>query len=251
MIDTHCHLGKDDYEDVSLVIRNMENNIMIVSGVDDNTNLEVLDLCHQYSNVYGTIGIHPTEISSCDEGSLRLLEKYLLDDKIVGIGEIGLDYHYGDEMKELQKYYFEEQLKLAKKYHKTVVIHCRDAVLDTLEILDKMDVKDLKIVFHCYSSSVEVAKILLKYNVMFGIGGVVTFKNSVKLKDVVREIPLSRLLLETDSPYLAPVPFRGMRNEPKNILYVAEAIADIKNISVDDVLCETTSNAIKQFDLNI
>lgn len=251
MIDTHCHLGKEDYDDISMIVSHMGDGYMIASGVNDQTNEEVVALCHQYPQIYGTIGIHPTEVSGCNSDSLKQIASYMNDSKIVGIGEIGLDYHYGDEEKELQKYFFKEQIKLAKRYNKTIVIHCRDAILDTYNLLKEMEVGDLKVVFHCYSSSVEMARRLLEFNVMFGIGGVVTFKNSARLKEVVKEIPLERLLLETDSPYLTPVPFRGEKNEPKNIIYVAQEIASLKKIAVEKVLEQTTLNACVQFDLQI
>lgn len=249
MIDTHCHLGKEDYSDVTEVVHNMGKNYMIASGVNDETNKEVLLLAHSYEQVFGTIGIHPTEVCHSSSKSLKLLEDFLCDPSIVGIGEIGLDYHYGVEEKEVQKKYFKEQIMLAKKYHKTIVIHSRDAMGDTYDILKEMECQDLKIVFHCYNGSLEMARQLLKFPVMFGVGGVLTFKNSIKLKEVVKAIPLEYLLLETDSPYLTPVPFRGQKNEPKNILLVAEEIARIKEVSIEKVLEQTTKNAIFQFDL--
>ena len=165
----------------------------------------------------------------------------------MAIGEIGLDYHYGIEEKELQKQYFKKQLDMARKYRKAVVIHSRDSIEDTYQIMKEY--KDVKMTLHCYSGSVEMAKKFLELNVYFGIGGVVTFKNNRILKEVVKMLPLSRILLETDSPYLTPEPYRGTKNEPKNVLLVAEEIAKIKNITLEEVLKITTENAICQFDL--
>lgn len=245
-IDTHCHLDSRQVDNIEELIKKIENNIIIVSGYDDKSNLEVVNLISKYKNVYGTIGIHPSEINNSD---INIIKKYASDEKIVGIGEIGLDYHYGKEDKELQKQFFIDQINIARKFNKPVVIHSRDASLDTLEIIKNNN--DISYVMHCYSYSLEIAKELLKYNVKLGIGGVLTFKNSKELKRVVNEISLDNILLETDSPWLTPEPFRGKKNEPKNVLLVAEKIAEIKNISKDEVLKITTDNAISKFDLHI
>lgn len=245
-VDTHCHLDSRECNDIERVIKNVENNIIIVSGYDDDSNKEVIDLIEKYPNVYGTIGIHPSEVK---KSNLSIIEKYVNHPKVVGIGEIGLDYHYGKEDKELQIDYFKKQIEIARKNNKTVVIHSRDAALDTLEIIAENP--DVNYVMHCYSYSLEMAKQLLKYHVKFGIGGVLTFKNSKELKKVVESIPLEYLLLETDSPWLSPEPFRGQKNEPKNVILVAQKIAEIKNISLEIVLKITTQNAMCQFNLNI
>lgn len=245
-VDTHCHLDSRECNDIERVIKNVENNIIIVSGYDDDSNKEVIDLIEKYPNVYGTIGIHPSEVKT---SNLSIIEKYVNHPKVVGIGEIGLDYHYGKEDKELQIDYFKKQIEIARKNNKTVVIHSRDAALDTLEIIAEN--LDVNYVMHCYSYSLEMAKQLLKYHVKFGIGGVLTFKNSKELKKVVESIPLEYLLLETDSPWLSPEPFRGQKNEPKNVILVAQKIAEIKNISLEIVLKITTQNAMCQFNLNI
>jgi len=247
MVDTHCHIFNEYYENIDEIINNIGDGILIVSGTNFNDNNEVIELCKKYKNVYGTIGIHPSELNDIDN-TLNFIEDNLNNPKIVAVGEIGLDYHYGKENEELQKQVFIKQIELAKKYNKTIVVHSRDSINDTYNIL-KMFAKDLKIVLHCYSSSLEMANKFLELDVMFGVGGVITFKNSNKLKDVIKNIPLNKILLETDSPYLTPEPFRGKRNEPYNIIYVAKKIAEIKNISVEEVLKITTENAIKQFDL--
>ena len=248
MIDTHCHLCKEDYENVEFIVNNMGHNKMIAAGVNDTTNQEVLELIKEYPTVYGAIGIHPTEVGISSQSSLEWIEDNLKEDKIVAIGEIGLDYHYGIEEKEKQMQFFKKQLDLAKKYNKPVVIHSRDAIEDTYNIMKEY--KGVKMVLHCYSGSVEMAKRFLELDVYFGVGGVLTFKNSRILKDVVSFLPLDHILLETDSPYLAPEPFRGSKNEPKNVLLVAETLASIKGISVEEVIDITTKNAFSRFDLN-
>lgn len=250
-IDTHCHLSKKDYNNLEEVINEMEKNIIIVSGYDRESNFELIDLIDKYSHVYGTIGIHPGEIDDKIEENLEFLEKNINNVKIVGIGEIGLDYHYDGINKELQKKVFIKQIELAKKYNKTIVVHSRDAAEDTISILKEQNLQNHKVVIHCYSYGLDIAKIMVKMNIKIGIGGVITFKNSVKLKEVVKEIDIKYLLLETDSPYLSPIPFRGKQNKPYNCYFVAEKIAEIKNTSIENICKETTQNAIEQFDLNI
>ena len=239
MVDTHCHITSEYYDNIDEVINKMQNNIIIVSGTNKEDIKEVIELC-KYKNVYGTIGIYPTE-----ELDLKIIEENINNKKIVGIGEIGLDYHL-EHNKEEQISKFIKQLDLARKYNKTVVIHTRDAIQDTYDILKNY--KDLKKVIHCYSGSLEMAREFIKINCKLGIGGVLTFKNS-KLKDVIKEIDLKYILLETDSPFLTPEPYRGTKNEPYNVIYVAKKIAEIKNISLEEVLDITTRNAKEQFDL--
>lgn len=249
VIDTHCHLDKEDYENLDEIINNMKDNLMIASGVDLKTSLNVIELCNKYDNIYGTIGYHPTELDEYTDDNLKIIEANLSNPKIVGIGEIGLDYHYGKENKDLQIKVFISQLDLARKYKLPVVIHSRDAAEDTLEILKNYT--DLKIDMHCFSYSKEIAKQLIKMGVKIGVGGVLTFKNSLKLKEIVNEIDLNNILLETDSPYLTPVPFRGQKNQPIYVKYVAEEIAKIKNITIEEVEKTTTLNAVSQFDLKL
>ena len=248
MIDTHCHL--DDYEDISKILNKMNSGYLIASGADHTGNIKVLELIEKFDHIYGTIGLHPEFASNYTEEQISFVEKNCLNDKIVGIGEIGLDYHYPDIDKEKQKELFIKQLEIAKKYKKTVIIHSRDAALDTFEILEKYG-KDLKIVLHCYSYSLEMAKRYKTLNVKFGIGGVVTFKNASKLQEVVKYLDLEDILLETDSPYLTPEPHRGEKNEPYNIYFVAKKISELKNIPLEVVLKQTLTNSISQFDLDI
>lgn len=243
-IDTHCHLDGIEKTRRDEIVNSVDGSI-IISGYDNYSNKEVIELINEYEKAYGTIGIHPDEVMV---NSLDELENLLKDSKIVGIGEIGLDYHYGKNNIEKQKEYFIKQIEIARKYNLPIVVHSRDAAQDTYNIL-KEYASDMKIVMHCFSYSLEMAKKFLELNIKFGIGGVVTFKNSKNLVEVVKEIPLEYFVLETDSPWLTPEPFRGKLNEPKNIPIIAEKIAEIKEISVEEVLKKTTINAILQFDL--
>lgn len=250
IIDTHCHLDIKDYDNLEEVIKNMEGNYMIASGYNLESNKHVIELINKYDNIFGTIGLHPSDVTEDYESDLLFIESNINNPKIVGVGEIGLDYYWEKDNKELQKEVFIKQIELARKYNKTIVIHSREAILDTYNILDEY-LGNNKAVLHCYSSNIEMAKRFKKFNIKFGIGGVLTFKNSSKLKEVVKELNLSDLLLETDSPYLTPEPYRGKKNEPSYTKYVAEAIAKIKEVEYEKVLEITTQNAISQFDLNI
>ena len=245
LIDTHCHLEEEYYDNLEEVIERMPG-IMITAGCDSRTNKEVLERIKKDS-IYGVIGIHPEFVESYQESDLKWIEDHINDSKIVGIGEVGLDYHYDETTKEKQKELFEKQIILAQKYNKTVVVHSRDAIMDTYDIM--MKYPDVKYVLHCYGSSIEMAERFLSLHIRFGIGGVVTFKNGTRLKEVVKKLPLAYLLLETDSPYLSPEPFRGMKNEPSNTDIVALKIAEIKGLSKEEVIHTTALNAIDQFDL--
>jgi TatD DNase family protein len=246
IIDTHCHLNKDEYDNLDEVIKRMDG-IMITAGSSDATNIEALEVIGRYDNVYGVLGIHPEEVDNTDENSFKLIEDNINNPKVVGLGEMGLDYYWVKDNKDKQKEVFIRQLELANKYNKTAVIHCRDAIGDCLEIIKRYP--EIKKVMHCYSGSVETAKELIKMNVMLGIGGVVTFAKSDKLKEVIEGIDISYLILETDSPYLSPVPLRGKKNEPANTIYIANKIAEIKGLEPSEVIEITARNAIKQFDL--
>lgn len=250
LIDTHCHLSEVETDDLVGVITRMKDNIMIISGVDIKSDEEVLEMTQKYPNIYGTIGIYPGEVQNMKETDMDRLEQLIQNDKIVGIGEIGLDYHYGKDTMDLQKELFRKQIGLARKYNKAIVVHSRDAALDTYDILKEESVENMNVVMHCYSYSYEMAKRLIELGVKLGIGGVLTFSNSKVLKEVVKNIPLESLVLETDSPYLAPSPFRGHTNEPSYVIYVAEKIAEIKGISVEEVILKTTLTACSEFDLN-
>ena len=245
LIDTHCHLSYDDYDNLDEIIKDM-NGFMIASGCNDKTNQEVLELIKKYDNVYGTLGIHPEEINNISNNSFKFIENNLSNPKIVAIGEIGLDYYWTKDNIDRQKEIFEYQVKLAQKYNKPIVVHSREAIQDTYDILKKYDVTGS---IHCFSSSLEMAQEFIKLGYKIGVGGTVTFKNSKKLQEIVKKLDLRNILLETDSPYLSPEPFRGKKNKPSNVYYVALKIAELKNIDYKEVLDITNANAIQEFDL--
>ncbi len=245
MVDTHCHINLADYPDIDDVIKRMDGNIIIVSGVDDSSNSEVLDLCARYDNVYGTLGIHPESVD--DSYDLDFVRNHINDPKIVAVGEIGLDYHYTRDNRERQIDLFCRQIEIALEFGKPIVVHSRDAISDTYDIIKKYNIGTVTDI-HCFSGSLEMAKEFVKLGCKLGIGGVLTFKNAGRIKDVVSNIDISNLLLETDSPYLTPEPFRGNLNEPYNIIYVAQVISLIKGISVSDVLDITKRNSYSLFD---
>lgn len=247
LIDTHCHLVNEDY-DIDKVINaaNSANvKYLIVGGSSKKDNDLNINLLSKYDNVFLSVGYHPDTANSISKYDLDVLEKYLENTKIVAIGEIGLDYHYGKENADKQKTLFRKQLDLAKKYNLPVVIHTRDAFLDTYNILKEYDLLG---VIHCFSGSLESAKKFIDLGYYLGIGGVITFKNS-KLKDVVKEIGIDSVLLETDSPYLSPI--RGSKNEPCNVKVICQFISELINIPFDKVAYVTSDNAIKLFGLNI
>lgn len=248
LIDTHCHLSDEQYNNREEVIKNMGAGLIITSGIDDKSNKDVLELCSKYPNVYGTLGIHPESIENVTEEDFLFIEKYLQNPKIVAVGEIGLDYYWTKDNKEKQKEIFIRQLRLAEKYKKAIVIHSRDSIQDTYNIL-KQEKLTVPIDIHCYSGSLEMANEFIKIGCKLGIGGVVTFKNGVKLQEIVKNIGLEHLLLETDGPYLAPEPFRGCQNVPANTYYIASKIAEIKGFSVEEVIKQTAKNAASVFDL--
>ena len=254
MIDTHCHLLKEEYETeehLNEIIEHMGHNIMITSATNLENMKETLKIIHKYENVYGVIGLHPEEVTDNYQETVDFIENHIHDDKVVGIGEIGLDYHYTKDNRDLQIEVFRKQLALAKKHGLTCVVHSRDAAEDTYHILKEVMDGSFSVILHCYGYHVELARKFLKLGCFFGIGGVLTFKNSKKLVEVVKELPLNSLLLETDSPYLSPEPYRGKENEPKNIEYVAKKISEIQEVPIEKVYEITTATAVRQFDLKI
>lgn len=248
-IDTHCHLSMEDYEDIDLVIKeNVKAGVerIVISGCSKDWIVESLALAEKYEGVYVTLGYHPSEADIVDDTLLEQLMDQLKQEKVVGLGEIGLDYYYGKENKAKQLVLFEKQLKIAEDMNLPVVIHSRDATEDTIKCLKKYKVTG---VIHCFSGSVETAKVYVAMGYKLGIGGVVTFKNS-KLYEVVETVGLKNIVLETDSPYLTPVPFRGQKNSSKYIPLIAQRVAEILNVSVEEVAKKTTFNACNLFDLN-
>lgn len=246
-IDTHCHLSKEYYSDIESVIQdNRKSGIskMIISGCDKKGIAESLNYIMQYEDVYATIGYHPEEVFSVSDDDLLELKKIIKSNsKIIGIGEIGLDYHYRKDNKEEQISLFEKQLKLAEELRLPVVIHSRDAVEDTIRCLEKYNVKGI---IHCFGGSLETANIYIKMGFKLGIGGVVTFKNS-KLGEVLKNLSVHDLVLETDSPYLTPDPYRGQINSSKYIPIIAQKLGEIYYLSVEDISKITTTNTYNVF----
>ena len=248
MIDTHAHLYNEYYEDLDKTIADIKASgvkKVIVNGCDMKSNLEVLELVKKYDIVYGAIGFHPTELNDDINDSLIFLENHINDEKIVAIGEIGLDYHYDDTNKEKQINAFKKQLKIAEKYKKPVIVHSRDAIQDTYDILFNYNVVGS---IHSFSGSLEMAREFIKNGFYIGIGGVCTFNNAKNIVQVIENINLSYILLETDSPYLTPVPYRGQTNTPAYIPIIAKKISEIKKVSLDEVVKATTDNATGLFD---
>ena len=243
LIDTHCHLYSEYYSDIDDIVnlaKKSNVNILINNGCDSKSNKEVIDLLDKYKNMYGAIGIHPEEVENYSLDDIKFIEDNLNNKKVVAIGEIGLDYHYSKENKEKQIKLFELQLDMANKYNIPVIIHSRDATEDTINILKKYNIKG---VIHSFSGSLETAKIYIKRGFLLGINGVVTFKNC-NLKDILVNIGLNNIILETDSPYLTPVPYRGKQNNPSHILDIAKYISEIFNVSLEEVSIITTKNVL-------
>lgn len=248
-IDTHCHISREYYNNIDLIINDNKKqnvNVMIVSGCEKESIKETLGLINKYSCLFATIGYHPDQVNKINDNDLIDLEETIKsNDKIIGIGEIGLDYHYDQNIKEEQKKLFEKQLQIAERLALPVIIHSRDATKDTIDILKKYKLKGI---IHCFSGSLETAKIYIDMGYKLGIGGVITFKNS-NLYKVVEQISIKDIVLETDSPYLSPEPYRGTTNSSKNIPIIAKKIAETKEITLEEVENITTQNCSYLFDL--
>ncbi|MEE0840678.1 MAG: TatD family hydrolase [Acutalibacteraceae bacterium] len=246
IFDTHSHYTDEQFSDRDELLTklNREKNVseIITCGTDIESSKESISLAEKFPFVYAAVGFHPEELTRCDTNIPAL--RQLITDKVVAIGEIGLDYYWNKENKEKQKEGFISQIKLAQELNLPVIVHDREAHGDTLEILKAYKPKG---VLHCFSGSVEMAKEIIKLGMYIGIGGVITFKNAKNLPEVVETLPLDRLLLETDAPYLAPVPFRSKRNDSSLIPYIAEKIGDIKGISKEEILKITRENAYNLF----
>ena len=248
-IDTHMHIGDTFGIEPDKYVENAINNdvkVLIASFCEKDDLMLSTKFVDKYKNIYCAVGYHPEVTNRIVDNDLEILENLIKSNKkIVAIGEIGLDYHYGKENISQQQELFKKQLSLAEKLNLPVVIHTRDAIEDTYQILKNYKVKG---VMHCFSGSYEMAKKFIDLGFLLGIGGVVTFKNS-KLYQVIEKVSLSNIVLETDSPYMAPEPFRGKTNESAYIPVIAQRIADVKNVSLEEVKNCTTKNAISMFDL--
>lgn len=246
--DTHCHLLNEYYEDKSKIIKNaIENQVdkIIVSGYDDKSNQEIIEDVKIYKKLYGTLGIHPNNCYDVTANSLEIIKNNLNEDKIVAVGEIGLDYHYEGFDKEKQKELFEDQLKIAQDYNLPVVIHSRDATKDVISILKKYKLRGI---IHSFSDDLNTALEYISMGFILGINGTITFKNS-KLLDIVKEIGIENIVLETDAPYLTPFPYRGTKNESKNIIFIAKYISENLGMSLEKISDLTNKNISNVFDI--
>ena len=248
-IDTHCHIFSEYYDNIPELIKKIKEagiSKVIVNGCDMKSNLEILELVKKYDIVYGALGFHPTELDNFNDSELLWLEEHINDDKIVALGEIGLDYHYDNTDKNKQNIVFKKQLEISKKHGKPVIVHSRDAIQDTYDILKKYDLRGS---LHCYSGSLEMAREFIKLGFLIGVGGVVTYKNAKNIVNVIKNIDLEYILLETDAPYLTPAPFRKYKNDSSYIPVIAKKIAEIKEVSVDVIEKTTNMNALRLFDI--
>lgn len=250
-IDTHVHLNAEQYEeDVKEVIeRAIEADVkkMVVVGFDRVTIEKTMELAERYPFIYAVVGWHPVDAIDCTEEDLKWIETLAAHPKVVGIGETGLDYYWDKSPKDVQQELFRRQIRLAQKVDLPIIIHNRDATGDVVRILKEEEASITGGIMHCYGGSVETANECIDMNFMISLGGPVTFKNAKMPKQVATDISLDHLLIETDAPYLAPHPHRGKRNEPALVTLVAEEIARLKGIPVDEVAKKTTENALKIF----
>ena len=247
IIDTHAHYDDSAFnEDRESLLGSLQAQ-GISKVVNIGSSLEAcrrtLDLMDQYDFIYGALGVHPCDSENLTEVDIEWLKEQSAHEKCVAIGEIGLDYYWDEPARDIQRKWFVRQLQLAKEVNLPVCIHSRDAAQETIDIMKAEHAEEIGGVVHCYSYSRELAKTFLDMGYYFGIGGVVTFNNGRKLKEVVDYVPMERIVLETDCPYLAPVPFRGKRNDSGKLSYVAEMIAQIKGISAAEVEEITYKNA--------
>ncbi|NLG04559.1 MAG: TatD family hydrolase [Clostridia bacterium] len=253
IFESHAHYDDDKYNDdrEELLGKMKEGGIQYILNCSSSLNTceKTIKLTQQYEYIYGSIGVHPSETAELTKEKLEWMKELCKNEKIVAVGEIGLDYYWDEPDRSIQKYWFEEQLKLAREVKLPIIIHSRDAAKDTKDILDQNHAEELGGVIHCFSYSKEMALEYVKKGYYIGIGGVLTFSNAKNLKEVVNEIPIEQIVLETDSPYLAPVPYRGKRNSSFNIPYVIKEIAELKQLSAEEVEQITFENTKKLYRL--
>lgn len=247
LIDTHSHINMIEELPIEEVIKNaIENNVrkIIVPAAYPSDIDIVYELSQKYDEIYCYLGVHPSEARDWDDSLIEKIKNYAKSNKVVGIGEIGLDYYWDKSFNDIQKEVFIKQIKLANELNLPINIHDREAHKDCFDIIKEHN-KNSKVIMHCFSGSKEFAQECVKEGWFIALGGVVTFKNAIKMKEVATSIPLDKLLLETDAPYLTPVPFRGKENQPAYTKFVAEEIAKLREISIEEITEITTQNAIE------
>ena len=254
-IDTHTHLFASEFDnDIDIVIKNaLDNGIskMLLPNIDSTTTTKMLQLCDRHpNNCYPMIGLHPCSVKKDNlEKEISHVEQMLSQNKFIAVGEIGLDLYWDKSTLDLHKIAFESQIELAKKYKLPIAIHVRDSFDEAIEIVERLNDYNLSGVFHCFTGNLEEAQRIINLkNFYLGIGGVVTFKNG-GINKIIKQVSLDRIILETDSPYLSPTPFRGTRNESKYLLNIAHKMAELYNIDIEDIAKKTTKNAIDLFHL--
>ena len=254
MIDSHCHINDPAYlSDPAKYVHEARRagvTLMLVIGYDLKSSIDAVNIANEYEEVYAAVGIHPSEIKKMGEHDLNEIEKLLSNKKVLAIGEIGLDYHWDkeEEIRRAQVHYFEKQIELANKYHLPIVIHSRDAINDTLTVVKNHTPKHGGIL-HCYAGSKEMVKDFSKFGLLFGIGGTVTFKNAITIKEVAKHVDNHMYVLETDAPYLAPTPHRGEMNHSKYLHLIAEEVANIRGEEVETVVANSDANFKRLFKL--
>ncbi len=253
IFDTHAHYDDeqfdDDREELIGAIKAAGIGNIVNVGANMKSSRNSLDLAHRYDFFYAAVGVHPSDCEELNEDNIELLREWSQDGRCVAIGEIGLDYHWPEPGAELQKKWFARQLDLAREQRLPVIIHSRDAALDTVTVMKEAHAEEIGGVVHCFSYSAEVAKQCLDMGFYIGVGGVLTFKNGRKLREVVDITPMDKILLETDCPYLAPEPNRGHRNSSLNLPYVVKALAEIKGLSEEEVIKVTEENARRMYNI--
>lgn len=251
IFESHAHYDDEafaqDREQLLSTLKEHGIGTVINVGASISSMKKAYELARIYDYIYAAVGVHPNETAELTEQDIQWMKKHSTDSKVVAIGEIGLDYHWDEPERSVQKHWFSRQLQLAQEVSLPVIIHSREAAKDTWDIMQAEHARDLTGVIHCYSYSKETARDYLNIGYFFGIGGVVTFQNAKKLKEAVEYIPIEHILLETDSPYLAPVPNRGKRNSSLNLPYIAQAIADLKHMDAEEVVRITNDNSHRLF----
>ncbi len=254
LFDSHAHYNDEKFDDDREIILSNIFEADVSKIVNDGYSMEsskkAIEIASKHENIYATIGVSPNDIENLDSDYIEQLEKMARNNKVVAIGEIGLDYYWNKENKEKQKEVFIKQIELANKLNLPIVIHTREAVMDTIDILkNKIECKK-KGVFHCCPLNIELVKEALKLGFYISFAGPVTFKSSKNANEVVNFVPLDRILIETDSPYLSPEPVRGTRNDSRNVKFIAEKIANLRNISIEEVAKITFENTSRIFSIN-